>query len=43
VSELTLYDDDWPRETLGRARVLTSAYYRLSGVAPYLELVARKP
>jgi len=42
VTELTFYDDDRPRETLGRARVLTGAYYRLSGVAPYLELVARK-
>ena len=29
-------------ETLGRLRVLTGAYYRLSGVAPYLELVAKK-
>jgi 2-polyprenyl-3-methyl-5-hydroxy-6-metoxy-1,4-benzoquinol methylase len=43
VSELTFYDDDRPRETLGRARALTGAYYRLTGVAPYLELVARKP
>jgi hypothetical protein len=42
VTELTFYDDDRPRETLGRARVRTGAYYRLSGVAPYLELVARK-
>jgi hypothetical protein len=42
VTELTFYDDDRPRETLGRARVRTGAYYRLSGVAPYLELAARK-
>jgi len=28
---------------LGRLRVLTGAYYRWSGVTPYLELVARKP
>ena len=42
VTELTFCDDDRPRETLGRARVRTGAYYRLSGVAPYLELVARK-
>ena len=43
VTDLTFYDDDRPRETLGRLRVLTGTYYRLSGVAPYLELVARKP
>jgi SAM-dependent methyltransferase len=43
VTDLTFYDDDPPRETLGRLRVLTGVYYRLSGVAPYLELVARKP
>jgi len=42
VTELTFYNDDRPREALGRARFLTGAYYRLSGVAPYLELVARK-
>lgn len=42
VTALTFYDDDRPRESLSRARVLTRAYYRLSGVAPYLELVARK-
>jgi len=43
VRDLTFYADDRPRETLGRLRLLTGAYYRLSGVAPYLELVARKP
>jgi 2-polyprenyl-3-methyl-5-hydroxy-6-metoxy-1,4-benzoquinol methylase len=43
VTDLTFYDDDRPRETLGRLRVLTGAYYRWSGVTPYLELVARKP
>jgi SAM-dependent methyltransferase len=43
VTALTFYDDDRPRETLGRLRLLTGAYYRLSGVAPYLELVARRP
>jgi SAM-dependent methyltransferase len=43
VKDLRFYDDDRPRETLGRLRLLTGAYYRLSGVAPYLELVARKP
>ena len=42
VTDLTFYDDDRPRETLGRLRILTGAYYRLSGVTPYLELVARK-
>lgn len=42
VSDLSFYDEDRPRETLGRLRVLTGAYYRLSGVTPYLELVARK-
>jgi 2-polyprenyl-3-methyl-5-hydroxy-6-metoxy-1,4-benzoquinol methylase len=43
VTGLTFYDDDPPRERLGRLRFLTGAYYRLSGVAPYLELVARRP
>lgn len=43
VTDLTFYDADRPRETLGRLRALTGAYYRLSGVTPYLELVARKP
>ena len=42
VTALRFHDDDRPRETLGRLRVLTGAYYRLSGVAPYLEVVARK-
>lgn len=42
VRDLTFYDDDRPRETLGRLRLITGAYYRLSGVAPYLELIARK-
>ena len=42
VTELTFYDGDRPRETRGRARVLLGAYYRLSGVAPYIELVARQ-
>ncbi len=43
VTDLTFYDDDRPSETLGRLRVLTGAYDRLSGVASYLELVAKKP
>ncbi len=43
VRDLTFYDDDRPRETLSRLRALTGVYYRLSGVTPYLELVARKP
>jgi hypothetical protein len=43
VTDLTFYDDDRPRETMGRLRVLIGAYYRLSGVTSYLELVARKP
>ena len=43
VTGLTFHRDDRPRETLGRLRALTSAWYRLSGVAPYVEVVARKP
>ena len=43
VTALTFYDDAQPREMLGRLRLLTGAYYRLSRVAPYIEVVARKP
>jgi 2-polyprenyl-3-methyl-5-hydroxy-6-metoxy-1,4-benzoquinol methylase len=42
VTALTFHDDDRPRETLGRLRLVTGLYYRVSGVAPYLEVVARK-
>jgi len=43
VTALTFHRDDRPRETLGRLRVLTGAYYRLSGIAPFIEVIARKP
>jgi len=43
VTALTFHRDDRPRETLGGLRALTGAYYRLSGIAPFIEVVARKP
>jgi hypothetical protein len=32
-----------PRESVGPLRVPIGLYYRLSGVSPFIELVARKP
>jgi SAM-dependent methyltransferase len=43
VTALTRFDADRPRESVGPLRVLTGAYYRLFGIAPFIELVARKP
>jgi SAM-dependent methyltransferase len=43
VEELRFHDDEPPRESRGPLRVPLGLYYRLSGVAPFIELVARKP
>lgn len=43
VTALAFHDDEPRRESLGRLRLLTDVYYRAFGVAPFLELVARKP
>jgi SAM-dependent methyltransferase len=43
VNGLRFYDDAPPRESLGPLRVPIGLYYRLSGVSPFIELVARKP
>jgi hypothetical protein len=43
VRDLRFHDDAPPRESLGPLRVPIGLYYRLSGVSPFIELVARKP
>lgn len=43
VRDLRFHDDAPPRESVGPLRVPISLYYRLSGVSPFIELVARKP
>jgi ubiquinone/menaquinone biosynthesis C-methylase UbiE len=43
VRDLRFHDDAPPRESLGPLRVPIGLYYRLSGVTPFIELVARKP
>jgi hypothetical protein len=35
--------DDRPRESVGPFRRVFGLYYRLSGVSPFIEIVARKP
>jgi ubiquinone/menaquinone biosynthesis C-methylase UbiE len=43
VSDLRFHDDEPPRESRGPLRVPIGLYYRLSGISPFIELVARKP
>ena len=43
VVDLRFHDDAAPRESLGPLRVPIGLYYRLSGVSPFIEVVARKP
>lgn len=43
VRDLRFHDDAPPRESLGPLRAPIGLYYRLSGVSPFIELVARKP
>jgi len=42
VTALELAAGDPPRESVGPLRTLAAAYYRLTRVAPFIELVARK-
>ncbi len=43
VSDLHFHDDAPARESVGPLRVPIGLYYRLSGVSPFIELVARRP
>jgi SAM-dependent methyltransferase len=43
LRDLSFHDGEPPRESLGPLRVPIGLYYRLSGVSPFIELVARKP
>jgi SAM-dependent methyltransferase len=43
LRDLRFHDDEPPRESTGPLRVPIGLYYRLSGVSPFIELVARKP
>jgi SAM-dependent methyltransferase len=43
VRDLAFHDDEPPRESVGPLRVPIGLYYRLSGVSPFIEVVARKP
>ncbi len=43
VRDLRFHDDAPPRESRGPLRAPIGLYYRLSGVSPFIELVARKP
>jgi SAM-dependent methyltransferase len=42
VHELSFHDDEPPRESVGPLRAPIGLYYRLSGVSPFIEVVARK-
>ncbi len=43
VSELRFFAEERPRESLGPLRLPLGLYYRLSGISPFIELVAIKP
>ena len=43
LRDLRFHDDAPPRESLGPLRVPIALYYRLSGISPFIEVVARKP
>lgn len=43
VRDLRFFDHETPRESIGRLWPVLKHYYRLTGVAPFVELVARKP
>ena len=43
LRDLRFHDDAPPRESVGPLRGPIGLYYRLSGVSPFIELVARKP
>jgi ubiquinone/menaquinone biosynthesis C-methylase UbiE len=43
LRDLRFHDGEPPRESAGPLRVPIGLYYRLTGVSPFIELVARKP
>lgn len=43
VTDAALYEDTPARESVGRLRGPSALYYRVTGVSPFIELVARKP
>jgi SAM-dependent methyltransferase len=43
VEALSFHDDAPARESVGPLRVPIGLYYRLSGVSPFIEVLARKP
>jgi SAM-dependent methyltransferase len=43
IHDTRLYDDTPARESVGRLSGPSALYYRLTGVSPFIELVARKP
>jgi ubiquinone/menaquinone biosynthesis C-methylase UbiE len=43
LRDLRFHDDAPPRESRGPLRVPIGLYYRLSGISPFIEVVARKP
>jgi SAM-dependent methyltransferase len=43
VADVTLHADTPARESVGPLRGLSGLYYRVTGAAPFIELVARKP
>ena len=43
VADLRFHDDAPARESVGPLRVPIGLYYRLSGISPFIEMVARKP
>jgi SAM-dependent methyltransferase len=43
MTAVQLPDGTAPRESTGRARAISRLYYRLAGIRPFIELLARKP
>lgn len=43
VADLVFHEDTPARESLGPLRGPSALYYRLTGISPFVELVARKP
>jgi len=43
IADLTFHDHDRPRESGGRLWPLLRIYYRVTGIAPFIEIVGRRP
>ena len=43
ATSATLHDATPARESVGPLRRLSGAYYRVTGMSPFIELVVRKP